>query len=355
MKTLKTLRIISLSLSCMGAVLLISYSIVDGIARLRSAAAMADSANKFLSVLSPEQKAKAVFRFDDQQRYDWHFIPRARQGLPIKELSAEQRKAAIDFMKSGLSANGYQKATTIMSLEPILKELEKGSGPVRDPELYFFSIFGEPSTKNVWGWRFEGHHLALNFTVVKGELIANTPFFFGANPAEVKQGPRQGLRALAAEEDRGRALIQALDEKQRATAIFDKTAPRDVITGNLKKADPLKPEGVAAAQMTKPQKDMLNKLMDEYFSRMPQDIADERRKKVREAGIDKVHFAWAGGTNRGEPHYYRIQGPTFLIEYDDTQNNANHIHTTWRDFNGDFGEDLLRAHYQNSSHHDAKK
>jgi hypothetical protein len=350
MKTLRILRIVSLSLSCMGVVLLISYTIVDGIARSRSAAAMAESANKFLSALSPEQKAKAVFGFADQQRLDWHFVPRARQGLPLKEMNEAQRQIATDFMKSGLSAMGYQKASTIMSLEPILKELEKGSGPVRDPELYYFSIFGEPSTKNVWGWRLEGHHLSLNFTVVRGELIANTPFFLGANPAEVKQGPRQGLRALAAEEDRARELVLALDEKQRAVAIFDKTAPRDIITGNTKKADPLKPEGVAAGQMTKQQKALLEKLLEEYFSRMPQDIADERRKKVRETGLENIHFAWAGGTERGEPHYYRIQGPTFLIEYDDTQNNANHIHTTWRDFNGDFGADLLREHYQRTSH-----
>jgi len=350
MKTLKTFRIVSLSLACLGALSLISYSIVDGISRSRSATVMAESANKFLAALSTEQKSKAVFGFEDQQRFDWHFIPRARRGLPFKELNEGQRKLATEFLKSGLSSVGYQKASTIMSLEPVLKEVEKGSGPVRDPELYFFSVFGEPSTKNTWGWRLEGHHISLNFTVVKGELIANTPSFFGANPAEVREGPRKGLRALAGEEDKARELVQALDEKQRAVALFDKTAPRDIVTGNSKKVDPLKPEGVAAGQMTKQQKDMLNKLLEEYFSRMPQDIADERRKKVRDAGIDKVTFAWAGGINRGEPHYYRVQGPTFLIEYDDTQNDANHIHSTWRDFNGDFGEDLLREHYQNTSH-----
>ena len=350
MKTLKTFRIVSLSLACLGALSLISYSIVDGISRSRSATVMAESANKFLAALSTEQKSKAVFGFEDQQRFDWHFIPRARRGLPFKELNEGQRKLATEFLKSGLSSVGYQKASTIMSLEPVLKEVEKGSGPVRDPELYFFSVFGEPSTKNTWGWRLEGHHISLNFTVVKGELIANTPSFFGANPAEVREGPRKGLRALAGEEDKARELVQALDEKQRAVALFDKTAPRDIVTGNSKKVDPLKPEGVAAGQMTKQQKDMLNKLLEEYFSRMPQDIADERRKKVRDAGIDKVTFAWAGGINRGEPHYYRVQGPTFLIEYDDTQNDANHIHSTWRDFNGDFGDDLLREHYQNTSH-----
>jgi hypothetical protein len=321
---------------------------------MRSAAAMAESANKFLASLSAEQKAKGVFGFEDEQRFDYHFIPRDRQGIPLKDLSAEQRKLAMDLMKTGLGASGYQKATTIISLEPILAELEgPGRRFPRDPELYYFSVFGTPSTKNVWGWRVEGHHLSLNFTVIKGELISNTPLFLGANPAEVRQGPKQGLRALAGEEDRARELVQSLDDKQKAIAIFDKTAPNDIISTNKRKADPLKPEGIATGQMNKQQKEMLNKLLEEYLSRMPQDISDERRKKLREAGMDKIYFAWAGGINKNEPHYYRVQGATFLIEYDDTQNNANHIHSVWRDFNGDFGVDLLQAHYKAMPHNSA--
>jgi hypothetical protein len=186
--------------------------------------------------------------------------------------------------------------------------------------------------------------------VVKGELISNTPLFFGANPAEVRDGERKGLRALAGEEDRARELVVALDEKQREVAIFNKTAPNDIATMNKRKADPLKPEGLAYGQLNKQQKAMLEKLLNEYLSRMPQDVADERLKKLRGAGLDKIYFAWAGGINKGDPHYYRIQGPTFLVEYDDTQNNANHIHSVWRDFNGDFGEDLLRAHYKTTPH-----
>jgi TonB family protein len=312
---------------------------------------MAEAANKFLASLTPEQKAKANFEFGDGQRFDWHFIPRDRKGLPLKDLDENQRKLAMGFMKTGLGSAGYQKATTIMSLEPVLAQLEGPSRRFpRDPELYYFSIFGIPSAKSPWGWRVEGHHISLNFTVVKGETVSNTPLFFGANPAEVREGERKGLRALAAEEDKGRELIQALDEKQRAVAVFDKTAPGDIITMNKRKADPLKPEGVAAGQLNKQQKALLEKLLNEYLSRMPQDIADERSKKLRDAGFDKIYFAWAGGMNKGDPHYYRIQGPTFLVEYDDTQNNANHIHSVWRDFNGDFGEDLLREHYQTTQH-----
>ncbi len=348
---MKKIKLVAVVFSCVAALSIVSYSIVDGVARMRSAAAMAESANKFLASLSPEQKAKAMFGFDDEQRFDFHFIPRDRKGAPLKDLNQEQRKLAMDLMKTGLGAAGYQKATTIISLEPILAELEgPGRRFPRDPELYYFSVFGAPSAKNVWGWRVEGHHISLNFTVIKGELISNTPLFFGSNPAEVKQGPRQGLRALAGEEDRARDLVQALDDKQKAIAIIDKTAPSDIISLNKRRADPLKPEGVASSQLNKQQKEMLNKLVEEYLLRMPQDIADERRKKLRDAGMDKTYFAWAGGVNKGELHYYRVQGPTFLIEYDDTQNNGNHIHSVWRDYNGDFGLDLLSEHYKTTPH-----
>src|SRR5215510_10288799 len=348
---MKPLRLVTLLSSCVIALSLVTWSVIDGVARMRAASAMADAANKFLASLTPEQKAKASFEFGDGQRFDWHFIPRDRKGVPLKDLDENQRKLAMEFLKTGLGSAGYQKATTIMSLEPVLAQLEGPSRRFpRDPELYYFSIFGTPSAKSPWGWRVEGHHVALNFTIVKGEMVSNTPLFFGANPAEVREGERKGLRVLASEEDKGRELILALDEKQRVVAVFDKTAPGDIITLNKRKADPLKPEGVAAGQLNKQQKALLEKLLDEYLSRMPQDIADERSKKLRDAGFDKIYFGWAGGMNKGDPHYYRIQGPTFLVEYDDTQNNANHIHSVWRDFNGDFGEDLLREHYQTTPH-----
>jgi hypothetical protein len=348
---MKPVRLALLLSSFVVALSIVGWSVIGGVARMRSAAVMAEAANKFLASLTPEQKAKANFEFGDAQRFDWHFIPRDRKGVPLKELDEKQRGLAMEFMKTGLGAAGYQKATTIMSLEPVLAQLEGPSRRFpRDPQLYYFSIFGTPSANDPWGWRVEGHHISLQFTVVKGELVSNTPLFFGANPAEVREGERKGLRALAGEEDRGRELVAALDEKQRAVAIFDKTAPGDIITMNIRKADPLKPEGIAAGQLTKQQKSLLEKLLDEYLSRMPQDIADERSKKLRLYGFDKIHFAWAGGVNKGDPHYYRIQGPTFLVEYDDTQNNANHIHSVWRDFNGDFGRDLLREHLQAFPH-----
>jgi len=349
---MKPLKLSALILSCLAVLVIVSYSLVGTVAKMRSAAAMADSANKFLASLNAEQKAKAAYSFDSDQRIDWYFVPRqTRRGVPLKDLNEQQRKLAMEFLKAGAGAYGYQKATTIMSLEPVLAEME---GPQRtwprDPGLYYVSIYGTPGARDRWGWSFEGHHISLNFTVVKGELISNTPLFFGSNPAEVRQGDRKGLRALAGEEDKGRALVASLDDKQKAVAIFDQKAPGDIVTMNAKKVDPLKADGITYAQLNKQQKDLLSVLVEEYLSRMPEDVASERRNKLKAAGMDKIYFAWAGGINRNDPHYYRLQGPTFLVEYDDTQNNANHIHSVWRDFNGDFGADLLREHYKATPH-----
>ena len=348
---MKPLRLVVFLSSCVIALSLVTWSVIEGVARMRAASAMAEAANKFLASLTPEQKAKATLDFADENRRDWTVVPRDRKGVPLKDLDENQRKLAMEFMKTGLGASGYQKATTIMSLEPVLAQLEGPSRRFpRDPELYYFSIFGTPSPKAPWGWRVEGHHISIHFTIVKGEMLSNTPLAFGANPAEVREGERKGLRALAGEEDRGRDMILALDEKQRAVAIFDQKAPSDILTLAKIKADPLKPEGIPAGQMNKQQQVLLSKLIDEYLARMPHDVAEERSKKMQEAGFDKIYFGWAGGVNKGDPQYYRVQSPTFLIEYDNTQNNANHIHSVWRDFNGDFGEDLLREHYQTTPH-----
>lgn len=312
---------------------------------------MAAAANKFLESLTPEQRAKATFDFKNNERSNWFFIPKVRQGLTIKGMTQPQRALAHTLLRSGLSAQGYDKATNIMGLEPVLKELEGASGAmVRDWELYYFSIFGKPEATGTWGWRVEGHHLSANFTIVKGELFAGTPSFLGSNPAEVRQGPRKGFRVLADDEDLGRALIKALNEEQRKTAIYDATAPKDVITGNKPKVTPLDTAGLAAAKMTKEQLSQLASLVKVYVNRLRGEVAETDLKKIEKAGWERVYFAWAGGLEKGDPHYYRVQGPTFLIEYDNTQNNANHIHAVWRDFDNDFGEDLLRKHYQEVPH-----
>jgi hypothetical protein len=313
---------------------------------------MLEAANLFLKELTDDQRHTAQLPFDDEERYHWHYVPMARKGLPLKQMSEAQRKQAMGLLHAGLSQKGFLKATTIISLENILRDIEQGSGPTRDPELYYFTVFGAPSEKEPWGWRVEGHHVSLNFTVIEGSLIATTPQFLGANPAEVKAGPRKGLRALPGEEDLGRALVKSLDDKQRAVAVIDVKAPSDIITGASRKAEIGAPKGIPHKAMTAAQQAKLMALLEEYARNMPEALAKGRMDRLKKAGLDTIHFAWAGGLERGEPHYYRVQGRTFLIEYDNTQNNANHIHSVWRDFDGDWGEDLLRAHYDHSDHHD---
>jgi hypothetical protein len=312
---------------------------------------MAQAANSFLGSLDEKQKAKAQFEFKDSERGNWHFIPKSRNGLPIKELGPEQRQLAHALLKSGLSAHGYEKATNIMSLERILYEMEGAARKFpRDGELYYFSIFGTPAAKGTWGWRVEGHHLAANFTIVNGEFIAGTPSFMGTNPGEVRSGPRKGLRVLADEEDLGRNLVNSLNAEQRKKAIFTEAAPKEIITEAKRKVEPLDQVGIAAADLGETGKAGLMRLVQAYVQRLRPELAREDLARINKAGFDKVYFGWAGGTEKGQPHYYRVQGPTFLLEYDNTQNDANHIHAVWRDFQGDFGEDLLRKHYDQTPH-----
>jgi hypothetical protein len=278
-----------------------------------------------------------MYGFDAPERLDWHFIPRPRKGLPIKEMSSEQRALAFGLIQSGTAAAGYLKATTIMSLEAVLKELEQGRGPTRDPELYFVTVFGTPSNRGKWGWRVEGHHLSLNFVLEDGEIVAATPAFFGSNPAEVRQGPRQGLRTLADREERALRLLQALDEGQRKTAAFGERAPGDIRAANTPQPPTDPAVGVAYADLTKDQRSMLRALVESYAQDMPEDVSRAWLGGIRDAGFDAIKFAWAGPADRGQPHAYRVQGPTFLIEFNNTQNGANHIHSVWRNMLGDFG------------------
>lgn len=316
---------------------------------VEAAHGMAHAAVNLWASLSAEQQGKAGFSFDDPYRYDWHFIPRERKGLPIKDMSTEQRQLAHSLLASGMGMDGFIKAETIMSLEAILRDIEKGSGPVRDPELYFFCIFGNPDAtdhKEPWGWRVEGHHLAVNFTIVGDVGTVGGPIFFGANPGEVRVGPRKGLRVLAEEEDLARSLVKSLNDDQRKVAVVSEEAPKDILSAALRTATPLEPAGLSAGKLNGEQVAQLMNIMTVYAGRQRPELADQDLAKALRAGVDKIHFAWAGGTEPGQPHYYRIQGPTFLIEYDNTQNNANHIHSVWRDFTNDFGDDLLKRHYE---------
>ncbi|MDX2035426.1 MAG: DUF3500 domain-containing protein [Isosphaeraceae bacterium] len=323
----------SLALAALGMVGLALWAgaVVD-----RSGSAMSVAANRLLASLDKEQAAAIAFPFDSPERLNWHFIPRERKGLSIKAMNGAQRALAFGLLQSGLGTSGYQKATTIMSLEQILLEVEKGSGPVRDPERYFFTIFGTPSDTERWGWRVEGHHLSLNWVVEGGKVIAATPAFFGANPAEVRVGSRSGLRTLGEIEDRALRLLQALTDDQRKVAVIAEKAPADVRSANTPQPPDAPAEGIAYSQLTDAQRPMLLALIETYAEDMPTAVGEAWLAEIRKAGFDDVRFAWFGAADRSQGHAYRVQGPTFLIEFNNTQNNANHVHAFWRNMLGDF-------------------
>jgi Protein of unknown function (DUF3500) len=323
------------------------------IAADRSISAMSQAATRFLAELTPEQRQLATFPMNADERLRWHFIPNEmfpRKGLNFRTMTEAQRARAHDLLKSGLSQRGYVTASSIIQLENVLRAIETGGKMARDPLDYQFTIFGTPGAKDAWGWRVEGHHLSLHFAIVDGTAVASSPTFTGSNPAEVRDGPEKGKRVLAPLEDLGRALVTGLDAGQRAKAVLDATAPGDIVTMNKNDITALSPEGLTAAAMTAEQRTALLRLIDAYTSVVADDLAAERMAKLKAAGLEKITFAWAGPTEKGAKHYYRVQGPTFLIEYDNTQNDGNHIHAVWRDFQGDFGRDLLREHLREYAH-----
>lgn len=304
----------------------------------------------FLASLHTGQKSIATFPFSDTTRYEWHYLPASqikRYGLCLKELDTVQHISFYTMLKQFLSDRGYERSRQIMDYENLLKELEPRN-PGRIPENYFVAFYGNP-TDRIWGWRLTGHHLTLNFTFVNGEL-AFAPFFFGVYPASLKEGPNAGQRLIKEEEDLGFELVNSMTPAQRSKAVFQSVTFNDIQTTNAKIAARLDDSGIYAKELSRQQKMILEKLIVTYLSSMPEAIAGDRMKRVRAEAIEEILFAWAGGTEPGVPHYYRIQGKSFLIEFDNSQHNANHIHTVWRDFNGDFGEDLLKAHYQEHKH-----
>jgi hypothetical protein len=306
------------------------------------APAMVPAAEKFLATLDPAQKSRAALPFAGEERENFHYIPRERAGLPLKEMTAPQRETAMALLDSALSESGKLKATQIMTLEGILAEIEKNP-TYRDPGKYCLTIFGSPGDSKGWGWRFEGHHLSLNLTLV-GDKISVTPSFIGSNPAEVREGKHLGLRPLAAEEDLARTLVTTLLAAGKSTVIFSEKPPGEILTAATRTVTALDPVGISSADLTDAQQSALFTLISQYTGRYRPQIAAADLAKIQAAGIDKIRFGWAGGTKPGEAYYYRIQGPTFLMEAANVQNHANHLHTTWRDFSGDFGRDLLREH-----------
>ncbi len=313
------------------------------------------SALTVINSLDSIQKSKSVFPFDDMSRYDWNYLPPSliqRRGVRLKDLDSTQKKNAYTLLRSFLSDKGFSRTQEIMNNEYYLKELEPNMIH-RIPENHFIAFYGTPAKDSIWGWKFSGHHIALNFTVVNNEL-ALTPIFFGVYPAEIKEGKNKGRRIIKDEEDIGFELINMLTSEQKSVTIFQKNAFRDIVTANAIQVGPLPAVGIVAKDLTAQQKNILNKLIASHLSSMPTEIAQMRMKRIVSEDLNQIRFGWAGGLTKGVSHYYRIQGKTFLVEFDNTTHNANHIHIVWRDFDGDFGVDLLKEHYKKSKHHNHK-
>lgn len=295
--------------------------------------------------LGPEAMNRMGFAFDGDERLAWFYTPVDRTGFPLGDMDEAQQSELRKLLDAGLGGTGTSKVFDIITLEEVLFALSGGRA-MRDPGNYFLSTFGVPSTEGAWGWRFEGHHMSVNFTIIDGEVIAGTPAFFGGNPATVGEDypERAGFSPFTAEENTGRRLVQAFTADQRSVVVIAAEAPSDILTTNSAHAEMGAPAGIALGDMTNEQEAMVMELIGVYTQRMNRTLADYQMAKIRQAGMERVHFAWAGGLEPGEPHYYRIHGPTFVVEYDNTQNNANHVHSVWRDFDDDFGYDPLRAH-----------
>ena len=317
---------------------------------------LSTKANTFLNLLSDELQAKTLFALEDEERFNMNYVPLPRKGPTFHDFDEKQTKAAIDLLQSSLGKEGFRKTQEIMALEKVLRIIENNDDdkmpdgrPRRDPLNYHFCIFGEPSSKNPWGWRFEGHHISLNFTSSDGKISASTPSFFGTNPGIVKSTEQKGKEVLKEEASLGFQLINSMGEEQLKIARFAEEAPTDVISINKRRAEALEPNGISYTALAVDQKEQLLKLVNVYLTTFEPDFEARFWKKIRKQGVENLSFAWAGSLQPGTGHYYRIQGPSLLIEYDNTQNNANHAHAVVRDLTNDYGEDILKEHYK--KHH----
>lgn len=330
-----------------GAALLAAGSGLVMPAVVRARDPMADAALAFLESIGPGRYDEAVFPFDGDERTDWHYVPRSRVGIPLKDLKPEQRDLVFALLRTALSDQGMRKVEGVIRLEGILGEITGNSG-FRDPENYSLAIFGDPSDVKPWGWRFEGHHLSLSFTVVPGAGYAVTPAFFGTNPAEVRGGHRHaGLRVLKREHDLAFQIVGGLNDSQRQTAILQQRSFGDILTGPGREDSLRQPQGLALEAMDSVQRGQVFDLVEAYVRNMRAPVIERELRDLRAAGPEKLHFAWAGSTSPDEPHYYRLHGPTLIIEYDNTQNGGNHAHSVWHDPRDGLGRDLLRRHHEN--------
>ena len=313
-----------------------------------SAAGMTKAAKRFVESLSGDQRDKTIYEYMDGERIFWYYPPVNRHGLPLRDMDDDQRQLAYSLMETGLTDRSFDQAKLIIEHESVLGPLEKEAGItsfVRDPDLYYWTVFGDPgSDKEPWGWRVEGHHVSLNFSLWGDKFISMTPFFFGSNPAEVRKGPKKGLRILDQREDLGYELMNSLDKGQTGKATIYSEAPYDILTYNASRVSLPPEEGLPASKMNDTQKDILRNLVNVYVNQVRTDMAQEKLQRLEDEGFDGLHWAWGGPLEQGKEHYYRIHGGNFVVEFDNRQNGANHIHSVWRDVENDFANDVLREH-----------
>lgn len=312
-----------------------------------------EALREFLATLDDAQRQRAVAPVDSPDRLDWHYVPRERPGVRLGELDERQRAALHVLLDTTLSSQGRRKVDGIVQLEDVLHELESKPGAPathRDPGLYAFRAFGTPG-HGPWAWKLEGHHVALNFTSAESAPTRTTPFFLGVNPARVRSGKLAGSRVLAVEEDLGREIELALDEDQRALSRLAGATPMEVVLGPGVDRGFQAAEGIGLAGLRAPQRQLVERLLDEFAGNLAPDLRDQARQRFREDGLAALRFGWSGGTRMGDPHYWRIVGSEFAIEYADVDGGANHFHCVWRDFERDFGADLLRDHLANDHAH----
>ena len=307
-------------------------------------------AKRFIASLDGDQRRKALYPLDANQKFDFHFVPRAVPGVSWKDMNERQKQAGVALLKWALSNSGYAKVEAIRSLEPVLREIENGN-PGRDETRYAFVFFGEPSERTPWAFRYEGHHLSLTFAFRDGRMVASTPQFLGSNPAEVRSGPKKGFRALPKEQDLAFKLVQNLTPDQRKKAVLSDRAPADILTMNSRRASIEGREGLKFTDMGDAQQKLLLELLRAHAEVQGDAERDRRMKAIQTEERGALVFAWLGSTSAGSGHYYRILGENLLVEYDNTQNNANHIHTVWRNRMEDFGGDPLEEHYAQSHRH----
>lgn len=309
-------------------------------------------ANDFIETLSPELASVTLFSLTDEERFNMNYIPTDRKGPTFHDFNKDQKQAAFKLLRASLSKEGYRKTKEITELEEILKIIEEDKykatdgTSMRDPLNYHFCIFGDPSPTEFWGWRFEGHHVSLNFSSSNGEVISATPSFFGSNPGIVKIKESRGKEVLRMETDLGFMLVNSLDKEQLKMAKYSETAPKDIITGTKMKVEEIDLIGIPFDSFTESQKRIFLALLNVYVDNYDLGFSDILRDRIDKAGLENLHFSWAGGLKPGLGHYYRIHGPMLIIEYDNTQNNANHVHVVLRDLSNDYGEEILKNHYK---------